>query len=366
MKFICDRNKLTEAVTNVQRAVSSKSTIPALEGILIKAEANKITLFGYDLEICITTTIDASVQQQGSSVIKAKLFADIIRRLPENNITIEVDDKNIVFISCGKSNFKLVGMPAEDYPEIPVIRSTDTIKISSEILNSMIKQTIYAVADTDVKPINKGTLFEIENKIFKMISLDGYRLAIRTENIDYEGEKYMIVPGKSLAEVSKLINEDADNIEIISGGRHIIFKIGSYSVISRLIEGQFINYKASIPESHLTQIRINTRKFIDTIERLSLLLTDKMKSPIKCCIEDSIINASCNTPLGQAEDQIDVSMTGENIEIGFNNKFLLDALRNSETDEIIMELSGATKAIVIKPTEGNSFLFMLMPMRLSR
>lgn len=366
MKFICDRNKLTEAVTNVQRAVSSKSTIPALEGILIKAEANKITLFGYDLEICITTTIDASVQQQGSSVIKAKLFADIIRRLPENNITIEVDDKNIVFISCGKSNFKLVGMPAEDYPEIPVIRSTDTIKISSEILNSMIKQTIYAVADTDVKPINKGTLFEIENKIFKMISLDGYRLAIRTENIDYEGEKYMIVPGKSLAEVSKLINEDAENIEIISGGRHIIFKIGSYSVISRLIEGQFINYKASIPESHLTQIRINTRKFIDTIERLSLLLTDKMKSPIKCCIEDSIINASCNTPLGQAEDQIDVSMTGENIEIGFNNKFLLDALRNSETDEIIMELSGATKAIVIKPTEGNSFLFMLMPMRLSR
>ena len=366
MKFICDRNKLTEAVTNVQRAVSSKSTIPALEGILIKAEANKITLFGYDLEICITTTIDASVQQQGSSVIKAKLFADIIRRLPENNITIEVDDKNIVFISCGKSNFKLVGMPAEDYPEIPVIRSTDTIKISSEILNSMIKQTIYAVADTDVKPINKGTLFEIENKIFRMISLDGYRLAIRTENIDYEGEKYMIVPGKSLSEVSKLINEDAENIEIISGGRHIIFKIGSYSVISRLIEGQFINYKASIPESHLTQIRINTRKFIDTIERLSLLLTDKMKSPIKCCIEDSIINASCNTPLGQAEDQIDVSMTGENIEIGFNNKFLLDALRNSETDEIIMELSGATKAIVIKPTEGNSFLFMLMPMRLSR
>ena len=366
MKFICDRNKLTEAVTNVQRAVSSKSTIPALEGILIKAEANKITLFGYDLEICITTTIDASVQQQGSSVIKAKLFADIIRRLPENNITIEVDDKNIVFISCGKANFKLVGMPAEDYPEIPVIRSTDTIKISSEILNSMIKQTIYAVADTDVKPINKGTLFEIENKIFRMISLDGYRLAIRTENIDYEGEKYMIVPGKSLSEVSKLINEDAENIEIISGGRHIIFKIGSYSVISRLIEGQFINYKASIPESHLTQIRINTRKFIDTIERLSLLLTDKMKSPIKCCIEDSIINASCNTPLGQAEDQIDVSMTGENIEIGFNNKFLLDALRNSETDEIIMELSGATKAIVIKPTEGNSFLFMLMPMRISR
>ena len=366
MKFVCDRNRLTEAVTNVQRAVSSKSTIPALEGILIKASAGKISLFGYDLEICINTTIDASVQEEGSSVVKAKLFSDIIRKLPENNISIEVDEKNIVYIKCGKANFRLVGMPAEDYPEIPVIRSTDTIKIKGDVFSSMIKQTIYAVADTDVKPVNKGMLFEIENKTFRIVSLDGYRLAVRTEGIDYEGEKTIIVPGKSMSEVSKLIDDETEIVEITSAGRHVIFRINSYSVISRLIEGQFINYKASIPENHTTQLRINTRKFIDTIERLSLLLTDKMKSPIKCCIEDGIINATCNTPLGQAEDQIDVSMTGENIEIGFNNKFLLDSLRYSETDEIIMELSGATKAIVIKPTEGDSFLFMLMPMRLSR
>ena len=366
MKFICNRNKLTEAVTNVQRAVSSKSTIPALEGILIKANNNSITLFGYDLEICITTTIDATVQEEGSSVIKAKLFSDIIRNLPEEIISVEVDDKNIVYINCGKANFKLVGMPAEDYPEVPVIRSTDTININGEILNSMIKQTIYAVADTDVKPINKGTLFEIENRTFRMVSLDGYRLAVRTEKIDYDGEKNIVVPGKSLSEVSKLIDGETENIEINSSSRHIIFKIDSYSVISRLIEGQFINYKASIPETHITELKINTRKLIDTIDRLSLLLTDKMKSPIKCVIDNSTITASCNTPLGQAEDQIEVSMTGENVEIGFNNKFLLDALRYSETDEIIMELTGATKAVVIKPTEGDSFLFMLMPMRLSR
>ena len=257
-------------------------------------------------------------------------------------------------------------MPAEDYPEVPVIRSTDTININGEILNSMIKQTIYAVADTDVKPINKGTLFEIENRTFRMVSLDGYRLAVRTEKIDYDGEKNIVVPGKSLSEVSKLIDGETENIEINSSSRHIIFKIDSYSVISRLIEGQFINYKASIPETHITELKINTRKLIDTIDRLSLLLTDKMKSPIKCVIDNSTITASCNTPLGQAEDQIEVSMTGENVEIGFNNKFLLDALRYSETDEIIMELTGATKAVVIKPTEGDSFLFMLMPMRLSR
>lgn len=366
MKFECNRAELTEAVTNVQRAVSSKTTIPSLEGILIKAANNKIELFGYDLEICITTTIDATVLKEGSSVIKAKLFSEIIRKLPEDTITIEVDEKNIVYISSGNVDYKIVGLPAEDYPEIPVIRSEENISIDGETLASMIRQTIYAVADNDIKPTNKGTLFEIQDKTIRMVSLDGYRLAMRTENIDYEGEKSFIVPGKSLIEVNKLINDNTENVSIIASGRHIIFKIDSYSIISRLIEGEFINYRASIPDVHITELKINTRKFTNTIERMSLLLTDKMKSPIRCYIDDNMIKTSCNTPLGQANDQLEVEMTGENVEIGFNNKFLLDALRFSETDEIIMELTGATKAIVIKPTEGDSFLFMLMPMRLSR
>lgn len=366
MKFECNRQDFTEAVTNVQRAVSSKTTMPALEGILIKAENNQITLYGYDLEICIITTIKADVIKEGSSIIKAKLFSEIIRKLPETKITIEVDEKNIVYITSGKVSYKIVGIPASDYPEIPVIKSNDTITIEAETLSSMIRQTIYAVADNDIKPTNKGTLFEIEEKTLRMVSLDGYRLAMRTEKINYDGEKSYIVPGKSLMEVNKLINDDVKTVDIIVSGRHIIFKTGSYSVISRLIEGQFINYRASIPTNHTTEIRINTRKFIETIERMSLLLTDKMKSPIRCYIDDNLIKTSCNTPLGQATDQLDVAMTGENVEIGFNNRFLLDALRFSETDEVIMQMTGSTKAIVVKPTQNDSFLFMLMPMRLTR
>lgn len=366
MKFQCSKNVLNEAVSNVQRAVSTKSTMPALEGILLRSDNNRLTLCGYDLEICITTTIDADIQEEGAAVVKARLFSEIIRKLPENKISITVDEKNIVYISSGNVDYKIVGIPAADYPELPVIHSSEKITISGELLSNMIRQTIYAIADNDLKPTNKGTLFEIEENILTMVSLDGYRLAIRTEKIDYDKDKYFIVPGKSLSEVLKLISEDTENVSFTPSGRHVIFRIDDYCIISRLIEGQFINYKASIPIQHSTELRINTRKLVDVVDRMSLMLTDKMKSPIRCVIEDGKIKTACNTTLGQAHDEIDVQMTGEPVEIGFNNKFLIDALKNSETDEIIMELSGPNKAIVIKPTEGNSFLFMLMPMRLSR
>lgn len=366
MKFECNRHKLTEAVTNVQRAVSAKSSTPALEGILMKAENNQLSLFGYDLDICITTIIDAHIINEGATVITAKLFSEIIRKLPEETITIDVDEKNIVYITSGKVDYKIIGMPAGDYPEIPVIRSTDVIKIDGETLSSMIRQTIYAVSDKDIKPAHKGSLFEIENKSLRIVSVDGYRLAIRTEKIDYEGEKKFIVPGKSLLEVTKLITDNCENIDIIVSGRHIIFRINTYSVISRLIEGEFMNYKTSIPSIHATKLKVNTRQLINTIERMSLLLTDKMKSPIRCLIDNGMIKTSCTTPLGQASDELNALIEGEGVEIGFNNKFLLDALRYSETDEVKLMLNGSLSPMVVTPTEGDSFLFLLLPMRLTR
>ena len=366
MKFECNRSKLTDAVTNVQRAVSSKSTIPALEGILIKAADNTITLYGYDLDICITTAIEASVRENGNAVIPAKLFSEIIRKMPEDIISINVDEKNIVYISSGNADYKIIGLPASDYPEIPIIRSEDTIKIDGETLASMIRQTIYAVSDKDTKPAHKGSLFEIADKTIRIVSVDGYRLAIRTEKVDYDGEKNFIVPGKSLLEVTKLIDDNTETIDIVASGRHIIFRIGNYSIISRLIEGEFMNYKTSIPTACMTTLRVKTSSFIKTIERMSLLLTDKMKSPIRCYIDNNLIKASCETPLGRANDQLEVIMEGENVEIGFNNKFLLDAFRYSETDEVCLKLTGALSPMTITPTEGDSFLFLLLPMRLTK
>lgn len=364
MKFQCSRQKLNEAVTNVQRAVSTKSTIPALEGILIKAFNNKITLCGYDLEIGITTTLDADVRENGAAVLSAKLFADIIRRMPEDTITIETDEKLIAYISSGKVVYKIIGISDEEYPELPSVNGSDKLNINGGTLRSMISQTIYAVSEKDIKPTHKGSLFEIENGNIKIISVDGYRLAIRTEQINYNDEKSFIVPGKSLSEVTKLITDEEKDVQITVGDRHIVFQIYNYSIITRLIEGEFMNYKATLPKTHSTEMKVNTRQFINSIERMSLLLTERLKSPIRCKIEDGLIKTSCNTSLGQAYDEFPADISGEDIEIGFDNKYLLDALRNSETDEVKIQLSSPLSPIVIMPSDGESFLFLVLPVRL--
>ncbi len=364
MKFTCNRQKLNEAVTNVQRAVSSKSTMPALEGILLKAENHQIFLCGYDLEIGITTFVDADITEPGTVVINARLFSDIIKRMPEDKITIETNEKLLVYLASGKVDYKIMGMAAEEYPELPTVIGSESIDIDGEALSSMIRQTKYAIADNDMKPTHKGSLFEIADNSIKVISVDGYRLAIRTETIAYQGEKSFIMPGKSLSEITKLITEETDTITMTVGGRHIIFRIGNYSIITRLIEGEFMNYRAAIPKQHVTELSVNTRKFISSIERMSLLLTEKLKSPIRCRIENGLVKTSCNTSLGQAYDEFEADISGEDVEIGFDDKFMLDALRYSETDKVSIEINGPLSPIVLKPAEGDSFLFLVLPVRL--
>ena len=364
MKFTCNRQKLNEAVGNVQRAVSPKTNYPALEGIFIKTEQGKITLCGYDLEIGITTSIEADIIKEGSIVINARLLSDIIKRMPEDRITIENSEKLIVYITCGKADYKIIGIDSNEYPELPTVTESESFSINGETLQSMIKQTIYAVSDKDIKPAHKGSLFEISNNTVKMISVDGYRLAIRKEDIEYSGEKTFIVPGKTLSEVEKLISEDTKNVNITVGERHIIFKTEKSDIITRLIEGEFMNYKAAIPAVHSTEIKVNTRKFIDTIDRMSLLLNDRMKSPIRCRVEDGMIKTSCNTAIGQANDEFEVESEGEDIEIGFDNKYILDALKFCETDEVKIQMNGPLSPIVLLPSEGDSFIFLVLPVRL--
>ena len=364
MKFNCNRQKLNDAVLNVKRAVASKSTIPALEGILLKTANGHLVLTGYDLEIGITTSIDAMIYEEGSIVLNAKLFSDIIRRMPEDTISIETDEKLMVYINSGRSDYKIIGIPALEFPELPTVSMTDSILIEGNTLKSMIQQTIYAVSDKDIKPAHKGSLFEIDNHTLRIISVDGYRLAIRQEDTTYNGQKTFIVPGKSLAEVEKLTADDTESIEIHVGSRHIIFKIDSYSVITRLIEDEFMNYKAAIPAHHSTELKVNTRKFINAIDRMSLLLNERMKSPIRCRIENDTIKTSCNTSLGQAYDEFEAEVQGEDIEIGFDYKYMLDALKNTDTDKVCIQMNGPLSPIVLLPNEGNSFIFLVLPVRL--
>mgnify|MGYP000022846899 CR=1 FL=1 len=365
MKISCLRTDLAEAVSNVSRAVSTKATIPALEGVLIKAYDGKLNISGYNLEIGITTDIEATIQNEGEIVVSAKLFLDIVRKLPEEIVFIETDDRMITYITCGQVDYQIVGMSSVEYPDLPSFEQTDGITVNEKILRDMIRQTVYAVSENTAKPIYTGSLFEIENGIFKIVAVDGYRMAIRSENVDSESNTSFVVPGKTQQEVLKLLNEDEENVEIIIGMRHITFRVKNYRVISRLIEGTFLDYKTTIPKEEKTEVVINTRKIINSVERMSLLNNDRIQSPVRCKFSDDEIKLSCASAVGRANDVISVPVIGESVEIGFNNRYLLDALKNSDTDEIKLVLNGALAPMIVKPVKGDCFLSIVVPMRLA-
>ena len=365
MKFTCLRSELYSAVSNVQRAVSTKASIPALEGILIKAYGSKLVLCGYDLEIGITTNMDATVNEEGEIVVSAKLFADIVRKLPEEIVCIETDERLITYITSGQADYQIVGISSNEYPELPTFEQTDNIVINAEILKNMIRQTIFAVSDNMAKPIYTGSLFDIEDKIMRIVAIDGYRMAIRQENIDSNSNTKFVVPSKTQSEILKLITDDKKDVEIIVGQRHISFKIENYSIISRLIEGNFLDYKTTVPKTAQTELVINTRLLSSAVDRMSLLTSEKIQSPVRCSITSDQIKLSCSTAVGKANDVLSVSVIGSDVEIGFNNRYLLDALKNSDTDEIKLILNGSLAPMIVKPVNSDAFTFLVVPMRLS-
>lgn len=364
MKIICNKIKLQEAVLNVQRAVSPKSTIPALEGILIETENNQVKLSGYNLELGITTMIEAEIEQEGKSVLNARLLAEIVRKMPAENIEIDSNKQNIATIKSGASEFAIVEISSIEYPELPTLQQSTQIDIPSLIMKSMIKQTLFAVADNDTKPIHTGILFDINDKLIQLVAVDGYRLALRRENIQSEENTSFVVPGKTLNEVVKLLPDNEDKITIFQGSRHVIFRVKEYTIISRLLEGEFLDYKSAIPDAYATKARVNTRDFIESVERMSLLINDRIKSPLRCIMSNNEIKFSCSTSIGKANDEIQANIDGNSLEIGFNNKYLLDALKNSLCDEIQIQLNGPLSPMKVLPLEGNSFLFLVLPVRL--
>ena len=365
MKISCLRTDLQSAVSIVSRAVATKSTIPAMEGVIIKAYSDKLNISGYNLEIGITTEIEATIAEEGEIVISAKLFLDIVRNLPEEILTVETDDKLTVYINCGDADYKIMGMSSMEYPDLPTFEQTDAITLGSKTLREMIRQTVYATSENMAKPIYTGSLFEIENSVLTIVAIDGYRMAIRRENVESQSSTSFVVPGKTQLEILKLLSDDEEPVDIIIGQRHITFKVKNYRVISRLLEGIFIDYKSTIPQTEKTEVVINTRRLINSVERMSLMNNDRMQSPVRCKFLGDQIKFSCASAVGSANDSIRIPIIGEQVEIGFNNRYMLDALKNTDCDEVKIVLNGTISPIVIKPVQGDSFLFIVVPMRLA-
>lgn len=364
MNITCQRTELQSAVLNISRVVAPKSPIPALEGILFQATGNTIFLCGYDLNLGITTRLNAVVREEGEVIFGAKLFGDIIRSLPDAEVTIEVDEKFNATISSGDSIFHIVGIAAAEYPDLPSVSGGTEIALPQSTLKSMIRQTLFAISTSDAKPIHTGAMFDLSDGRLRVVAVDGCRLAMRTEPVQTDEKTDFVVPGKTLSEVLKLMENDDGDVTIGVGRRHIIFNIENYAVISRLLEGEFLDYERAIPAGAKIEITVPTRRFIEAVERMSLVVNERLKSPIRCVFEDNEARFSCETAIGTAIDHFSIGPVAEPIEIGFNNRYLLDAFRAAETDEVRVQLNGPLSPIKILPREGEHFLFLVLPVRL--
>jgi DNA polymerase-3 subunit beta len=368
MKFTCNTLALSEACQNVQRAASSKTTLPSIEGILLKAEGNALTLTGYDLEVGIVTNIEARVEESGAIIINARTLCEIVNKLPADICSISSDERQTCKIVSGDTEYSIMGISAAEYPELPSVSGGFPIVLKGDILKDMIRKTYFAAADNDAsKAVHTGVKFEIRKGSVRLIAVDGFRLAMRNESFDYDGEeKDFVVPKKTLSEVIKLIPEGDVTVSMGVAKRHILFEIGNYSIISRLLDGDFLDYKSAIPSQCSTEVKANLRRIIEAVERVSIIITDRNKSPIRCIFDNDLIRFSSSTTVGLSNDKMPASIKGNKVEIGFNNKFLLDALKVCDSDEVLIKLNGSVQPMIIVPNEGDSFLFLVLPIRLKK
>ena len=365
MKFTCTKSELQTAVSIAAKAASAKSPIPALEGILIETGIDSVKLTGYDLKKGIYTGIDASVAEPGSIVLGARIFGDIVRSLPEGTVTVRTQDHNVM-ITCEKSDFNIIGTDAADYPELPPVDALNSVSIPQDLLSELIRQTIFAVSDNESRPVYTGELFEITDGMLTVVAVDGYRLALRRAPVEgMEGEHSFIVPGNALSDLEKLCGATDEPVSISLGSKHISFAVGKTVLISRRLEGDFLNYRKTVPTSFRVEVRADRVFFQRTVERVSLIIDDKIKNPIRCTFGEGEIRVACATGLGRAEDACIVEGDGGGLEIGFNNRYLLEALKAAPADEVCVCLNTGSSPCVITPAEGEqSFLYMILPVRL--
>ena len=355
MKFSCEKALLSAAVSITSRAVAAKSSIPAMEGILIEA-GTTLRLTGYNLETGIQATVPAEIGETGSLVLSARLFGEIVRKMPDD-VVVFTSQGYTVNIKCGLSEFNILGTDPEEFPELPSVDQQNALVIGQPVLRSMIGQTLFAVSDNESRPIHTGSLFEV----------DGYRLALRHEAV--EEKKGMdsfsfVVPGSALNEVEKICSGE-ENVTITQGARHILFQTGDTVLVCRRLEGDFLAYRNAIPRSNTVKIEVETRTLLSSIDRVSLIISEKLKSPLRCVFGDGIVSITTRTAIGDAADQCVISGDGGGLEIGFNNKYLMDALKAAPADKLRMEFTSGVAPCVILPAEGEeNFIYMVLPVRL--
>ena len=370
MKFTCKKSLLLSAILNVSRAVPAHSSISALEGILIEA-GSELKLTGFNLEIGICETVEADVTAPGGVIVMARLLTDIIRRLPDEDASFFLNDKMILHIESGKSVFDISSCLSNSlFPQMSPVEEENIAVFSKKMLCDMIRGTLFAVSENDAKKVHMGSKFIWEEERLTIVSIDGFRMAIRTEkNKGKKPEKDFVVPGMALRELERLMSgEEEEDVRIIQGGSQILFEIGSVTLTSRLLEGEFLNYQTLIPQNLHISVSLDIKEFIACLGRVSLLINEKIKNPVRLILDRDKLRLSCTTALGAAQDvcpaQVEGIKDGESLEIGVNHKYFLDALHALPNNDCDIRLSGPLSPLLIVPKEGDSFLYMILPVRL--
>ena len=365
MKFSCEKALLTAAVSTTSRAVAAKSSIPAMEGILIEADT-RLRLTGYNLETGIQATVPAEIKEPGSLVLSARLFGEIIRKMPDDVVIFTAKDY-MVNIKCGMSEFNILGTDPEEFPELPSVEQQNAVVLEQSVLRSMISQTLFAVSDNESRPIHTGSLFEVEDGQLTVVSVDGYRLALRREKLENVGKDEsfsFVVPGSALSEVERICSGEGP-VTVSQGARHIMFQAGQTVLVCRRLEGEFLPYRNAIPRNNKIHVECDAKALLSSIDRVSLIISEKLKSPLRCVFRDGMVSITTKTGIGDAADQCPITGDGQGLEIGFNNKYLMDALKAAPADRLRLEFTSGVAPCVILPAEGEeTFVYMVLPVRL--
>ena len=369
MKIICEKDKILKALNSVTKAVASKTTMPILEGILIQTNENEVKLTTYDLEIGIEYIIECEVKQQGATVVNAIMFSEIIRKLPDTEINIELNEKNLLVIECEGSLYKLATMNPTEFPELPQINIENSIEIEQNTLKDMIRKTIFAVSTEENRPIFTGCLFEISNNKLNLVAVDGFRLAWKSRFLQSKISDFTaVIPGRTLNEINKIILDSFDTIKIGVAKNQALFEMENCKVVTRLLDGEFLNYSSVIPENWETRIRVNKDIIQNCFERISLISSSSIekekKYPVKVMIDIGKVTISCTNQTGDAKEEIYVSTEGKNLEAGFNPKYFLDALRAIDDEEVFIDFGTSISPCIIRPVDDGDYIYMILPIRL--
>lgn len=367
MKLTCKREPLLSSINTVSKAVSGRTTLPILQCIHLSAESCGLKLTGNDLEIGIQSSyIESQVEETGEVALDAKIFSDIIRKLDGEEVELDTDSRNITKIKCGKSEFKIMGQPGEDFQPIPAVEKENEFEISQAVLKNMIKQTIFSISQDETKPVLTGELFEINNGEINIVSVDGYRISLVKEKLESgAGKISAIVPGRTLSEIYKILLTDENEKAYISfTDKHILFDLGNAIVVSRLIDGEFIKYSQNFVSEWKTRLIINRNAFAQSLERAMLISRDNRKVPVKLEISNNKLNISASSDFGNVSDEIEADTEGNELKIAFNPKYLLDALKAVDDEKVNVDFTTSLSPCIINPISGDSFKYLILPLRM--